>query len=150
MRVLKELEVSGRDRSLLHQYIQVDYRFPVGRTVENDRDLLGQLFGLGEGKDFEGFVERAKAAGKDHQRLGKVGEPVLAHEEVVELEVERRRDVGVGQLLKWQLDVKPNGLAAGFVCAAVRGLHNSRPTTGGDNEAALAALQGHRPLGEDV
>src|ERR1700761_4457578 len=148
MRVLKELEVSGRDRSLLHQYIQVDYRFPVGRTVENDRDLLGQLFGLGEGKDFEGFVERAEAARKDHQRFGKVGEPVLAHEEVVELEVERRRDVGVGQLLKWQLDVEPNSLAAGLVRAAVGRFHNSRAPTGGDDETALATLQGHRPLGK--
>ena len=98
-----------------------------------------------EGEDFEHLVERAEAAGKDHQRLGQIGEPILAHEEVVELEVERGRDVGVRRLLEGQLDVESDGLAAGLVGAAVGGLHDAGAAAGGDDEAALAALQGHAP-----
>ena len=62
---------------------------PVLRTVDDDGDLLGEFFGLGEREHLEHLVERAEAAGKDDQRLGQIGEPELAHEEVVEVEVER-------------------------------------------------------------
>jgi hypothetical protein len=51
--------------------------------------FLASFVGLVEGEELEHFVERAEAAGEDDQRFGEVGEPVLAHEEVVELEVER-------------------------------------------------------------
>ena len=39
-------------------------------------------------EDFEQLVHGAEAAGEDHQRLRQIREPELAHEEVVELEVQ--------------------------------------------------------------
>jgi hypothetical protein len=67
---------------------QVDDALPVARSVDEHGDLLGQLLGLRQGQQLEHLVQRAEAAGKDHQRLGQIGEPELAHEEVVELEVQ--------------------------------------------------------------
>src|ERR1700679_1159027 len=128
---LEEIQIPGRDSALLDKYIEVDYRFPIRRTIDDDRDLLGQLFGLRQSEDFEGLIDRAKTAGKDHQRLRKIREPVLAHEEIVELEVQRRRDIGIRHLLEWQLDVESDSVAAGFVRSAVCGLPNSRPAPRG-------------------
>jgi hypothetical protein len=86
---LEELDVLGRDGAGIHQHVEVEDLLPILRAVDDDGDLLGQLLGLGQGEDLEHLVEGAEAAGKDHQRLGQVGKPQLAHEEVVELEVER-------------------------------------------------------------
>ena len=107
----KRSHVLDGDGALFGEDVEVDDALPVGRAVDDDGDLLGELVGLGEGEQLEHFVQGAEAAGKDDQRLGEVGEPVLAHEEVVEVEVERGRDVGVGHLLEGQLDVQADGLA---------------------------------------
>ena len=96
-----------RDGALFGEHLEVDHFLPVLRSVDDDGDLLGELVGLGEGEKLEHFVEGAEAAGENDQRLGQVGEPVLAHEEVVELEVERGRDEGVGQLLEGQRMLRP-------------------------------------------
>ena len=53
-------------------------------------DLLGQLLGLRQRQHFHQLVHGAEAARKNHQRLRQVGEPELAHEEVVELEAQLR------------------------------------------------------------
>ena len=81
--------------------------------------------------------QRAEAARKDHQRLGQVREPELAHEEVVELEVQPVGDVRVGALLERQPDVQADRLAAGLVRAAVGRLHD-----------AGAAARGRRRSGD--
>ncbi len=84
---------------------------PVARSVNDDGDLLGQLPRLRQGEQLEHLVQGAESAGKDHQCLGQIREPELAHEKVVELEVQAGRDVGVGHLLEGQFDVEADGLA---------------------------------------
>src|SRR5260370_8817637 len=60
-------------------------------------------------------------------------EPQLAHEEVVKLEGQAARDVGIGQLLVGQPDVKPNSSSAGLGSAAIGGLHDSGTTSRADH-----------------
>jgi hypothetical protein len=108
------------------------------------------FLGLGEGEDFKHLVERAEAAGKDDQRLGEIGEPELAHEEVMELEVERGGDVRVGMLLEGQADVEAHGFAAGLVCASVGGFHDAGATAAGDDEAMTARGYLFGPGGEHM
>ena len=145
---LEEVEVLEGDGALFGHGFEVDDGLPVVGAVDDDGDLLGELFGLREGEQLEHLVERAEAAGEDDQRLGEVGEPVLAHEEVVELEVELGRDPGVGTLFEGQLDVEADGLAAGLEGAAVGGLHDAGTSAGGDDEAVAAAGQRVGPLGD--
>ena len=57
-------------------------------------------------KQLEQLVERPEAPRKDHQPLGEVREPVLAHEEVVELERQLGADVLVHALLERQGDAQ--------------------------------------------
>ena len=56
---------------------------------------FGELLGLHQREDLEHLVERAEPARKDHERLRQVREPELAHEEVVELEVQAVGDVRI-------------------------------------------------------
>ena len=81
------------------------------------------------------LVERAEAAGHDHEGAGIADEHQLAGEEVVE--VEAAVDVGVGLLLVRQLDVEPDRESAGFVGAAVGCLHQARPAAGDHGEAVF-------------
>src|ERR1700761_7559205 len=113
--VMEEIEVSGRDGAGVDQPVEVEDLLPVFGAVDDDGDVLGELVSLNEGENFKHLVDGAKAAGKDDQRLGQVGKPQLAHEEVVELEVERRGDIGVGSLLEGQADVEADGLAASLI-----------------------------------
>jgi len=53
---------------------------------------------------------------------------------VVELKVERRRDVPVGRLLEGQTNVHPDGLAAGLVRSAIGRLHDARPAARGNHK----------------
>src|SRR5204863_7007874 len=106
-------------------------------AVENDADFLRQLVGLDEREDFEELVARAEAAGKDHQRLREIREPELAHEEIVELELEPFGDVRIGTLLEGQPDVEADRLPAGFARAAVGRLHDAWTAAGRDDEAVI-------------
>ena len=90
----------------------------------------------------------AKAAGEHDERFGEVSKPVLAHEEVVELEVEFGRDVAVGQLLERQLDVEPDRLRASFPGAAVGRLHNAGAAARGNDEAVPRPGQRPGPGGD--
>jgi len=60
------------------------------------------------------FVHGAETARENHQGLSQVREPEFPHEEIVELEVKRGGDVGVGILLEGQIDVQTDCLATGF------------------------------------
>src|ERR1035438_9305915 len=121
---------------------------PVFAAVDDDEDFLGKFVGLREGENFEEFVDGAEAAGKNHQRFGEIGEPELAHEEIVELEVERGRDVLVGILLEGQIDVEADGFASGLVGTEVGGFHDAGTTAGGDDEAVAAGGNLNGPLGK--
>ncbi len=147
---LEEVEILEGDGSLLGEHLKVDDVLPVTGAVDDDGDGFGELVGLVEGEEFEHLVEGAEAAGEDDEGLGEVGEPELAHEEVVEVEVEGRGDVGVGELLEGELDVEADGFAAGLVSAAVGGLHDAGATAGGDDETVAAAGEGAGPLGGEA
>src|SRR5665811_2041785 len=117
---VKQLQVLGGDGTRVHQRLEIDYPVPVVLAIDHDANALGQLLGLHQGQQLEQLVEGAKPSRKNDQRLRQVGEPQLAHEEVVELEVQVGRDVRVGHLLEGQMNVEPDGLAARFGSAAIR------------------------------
>jgi hypothetical protein len=102
--------------------------------------------GLRQGEQFEHLVDGAEAPGKNDQRSRQIGEPVLAHEEVVELEVQRRRDVAVRRLFEGQLNVEADGFSAGLEGAAVGGFHDAGAAAGGDDKAMTAGLEAKAPL----
>ena len=146
--VAEQIQVLLGDRAPLRHRLEVEHLVPVLAAVEDDADLLRQLVGLREREDLEQLVAGAEAAGKDHQRLRQVREPELAHEEVVELEVQPVGDVRVGALLERQPDVEPDGLAAGLVRAAVGGFHDAGAAAGRDDEAMVLRRQRHAPRRE--
>ena len=147
---MEEIEILGRDGARIDQHLEVEDFLPVIRSINKDGDPFVDLPGLRQREDLEHLVEGAEAAGKNHQRLGQIGEPQLAHEEVVELEVERGRDVGIGPLLEGQQDVHADGFAAGLVRAAVGRFHNAGTAAGGDDETMLARGDGFGPLREQL
>src|SRR5579871_1222720 len=114
---LEKFDVLRRDRARVDEGLEVQHPVPVLAAVNHNENFLGQLVRLGEGKDLEQFVHRAEAAGKNHQPLRQIREPELAHEEVVELKVQRRSDVLVGILFEGKLDVESDAFSAGLVCA---------------------------------
>src|SRR5262249_48000896 len=138
VRILEQIQILWGDHVMLHQRVEVDDLFPILRTVEHGRHLFRQLLGLRQGEDLHHLVERAEAARKDHQRFRQIGEPELAHEKVVELEAQLRRDIWVGELFERQTYVQSDGFTAGIGCAAIGGFHNSRTAAGTDNEPARA------------
>ena len=115
--------------------MKVDHAVPIVPVVEDDRNLL-HAAGLAERQGVEQLVERAEAAGEDDQRLRPQQEVHLAQREVVELEAQLRRDVGIGHLLGGELDVEADRFRAGVVGAAVGGLHDARSAAGDDHVIA--------------
>src|SRR5882724_1379880 len=147
---LEQVKILRRDDSRIRHGLEVDDFVPILTAINDDEDFLGQFLGLRERHDFEQFVHGAEATRKNHQRLSQVREPELPHEKVVELEVERRRDVGVGILLEGQIDVKSDRLTAGFLGAEIRALHNARTSAGGHDETVALGWDLNGPLGEHV
>src|SRR3546814_1768492 len=86
----------------------------VAAAEQHYRHLLADLAGLHQRQQLEEFVQRAEAARHHHHGLGEIGEPELAHEEVVELEVQLAADVGIVDLLHRQRDVEADVEAARF------------------------------------
>src|ERR1700692_3111932 len=109
VRHLEQFEVWRRDHAGVDHSVEIDDFLPVRAAIDDNDNFLGQFLSLGKGEDFKKFVERAEAPGKDYERFGQIREPELTHEKVMELEVERRRDVGVRILLEGQIDVEANG-----------------------------------------
>ena len=118
--------------------VEVDEALPVLTAVNHHQNLLGQLLGLGQGQNFKKLVQSAEAAGKDHQGLGQIGEPELAHEEVMELKIKRRRDVGIRVLFEGQIDVEADGFPARLLGSQVGGFHDAGAASGGHDEAPAA------------
>jgi hypothetical protein len=84
-----------------------------------------------------------------HQRPRQVREPELAHEEVVELERQPRREVWVRALLVGEADVEADGPTAGLQGAPVRRFHDAAAPAGADDEP-LVAGEGLRPEGQQA
>ena len=121
---------------------------PVRAAVDDDDNLLGQFLGLGKGEDFKQFVKRAEASGKNHQRFGQICKPELTHEKVMELEVERGRDVRIRILLKGQMDVEADRFPSSFVGAEICRFHDAGAAAGGDDKTMALGGDLCGPFGE--
>src|SRR5204863_9597784 len=97
--------------------------------------LFGQFLCLCQGENLEQFVKSAETSREDHQSLRQVGEPVLPHEEVVELEIELGSNVAIRKLLERQSDIETYRLSSGLACAQVGSLHDPGSAAGSDDEA---------------
>ena len=108
------------------------------------------LPGLRERQDLHQLVQRAEAAGKHDERARQVREPELAHEEVVELERELARDIGIRLLLVRQHDVESDRPAAGIRGAAIGRLHDAAAATGADDVTMRVRRETLRPRGDEA
>src|SRR6266478_9342131 len=145
---LEQFEVWWRDHAGVDHGVEIDDFLPVRAAIDDNDNLLSQLLSLSKGEDFKKFVERAEASGKDHQRFGQIREPELTHEKVMELEVERRRDVGVRILLERQIDVEAYGFSASLVSAKICRFHDARSAAGSDDKAMALGGDLGGPFGQ--
>ena len=132
---------AARDERLAHPVQQAG---PVRGPDQHDREVA-DLAGLDEGQRLEQLVERAEAAGQDHERVGVLHEHRLAGEEVAELDAEV--DVRVEALLVGQLDVAADRQPAALLAAAVGRLHHARAAAGDDRVAGLGEPRAERSSG---
>src|SRR5512146_2607766 len=132
---MEEMNVVGRDGTSVGQSFQVQDLLPIGLAVDQDGNLFRKLFGLSQSEDFKQFVQGSESAGKNDERLREISEPELTHEEVVELKIQFRRDIGIGDLLERQADIQTDGFPAGFTRPEIGGLHDPRAAAGCDDEA---------------
>src|SRR5438445_13053656 len=145
---LEQFEVWWRDHADVDHGVEIDDFLPVRAAIDDNDNLFSQLLSLGKGEDFKKFVERTEASGKDNQRFGQIREPELTHEKVMELEVERRRDIGIRILLERQIDVEADGLSASFVSAKICRFHDARASAGGDDKAMALGRDLGGPFGQ--
>ena len=68
----------------------------------------------------------------------------------MELEVERRRDVGVRILFEGEVNVESDSFSAGFMGAEIGRFHDAGAAAGGDNEAVTLGGDLEGPFGEHV
>ena len=143
-----ELEVGRRDEPFLEHAgaDPVEHRRPVSGIAEHHREAA-DLAGLDQRQRLEQLVERAEAAGEDHEPLGGLHEHRLARVEVLE----RHRDVAVriAALLVREADVEADREPARLLAAAVRRLHHPGPAARDDREPRLRE-QPCRLAGEPV
>src|SRR5580704_9787370 len=97
--------------------------------------MRGKLVGLQQREHFPELVHGAEAAGKNDQGFGHLREPELAHEEVMEAEIQLGRDVGVRTLLVRKLNAEADRASTRFGRAAVGGLHDPRAAARADYKA---------------
>jgi hypothetical protein len=126
--------LTSRDGAFFDQHVQVDQALPVVGAEQHDGHRLG-LAGLHQREHLEQFVQRAKAAGEGHQRLGAHHEVHLAQREVVELEAQRAATRRGWPLLVRQGDVQAHRGRPHVVGAAVGGFHDAGAAAGADVDA---------------
>ena len=88
--------------------------------------------------------QRAVAAGKGDQRPRPLQEMQLAQGEIVELEAQFRRDIGIGILLVRQADVEADALRADVEGAAIGRLHDARSAAGDDQRGLVVGWRDWR------
>ncbi len=106
--------------------------------------------GLHQSEHFPELIHGAEAPGKNDERFRDLREPEFTHEEVFEIEAQLGADVRICKLFVRKLDRKTDGLATGFVSAAIRRFHDARPAAGTNNEAARPGAQRERPRSQLV
>src|SRR5215470_11680843 len=134
----EQLEILWGDRPRISHDLKIEHLVPVFAAINEHKYFLCQFLGLRQRKYFEEFIQSSEPSWKDDQCLRQVSEPELPHEKVMELEVQRRRDVGVRVLLKGKIDVEANGFASRFYRAQVRRFHDAWPSARGHNKAVPA------------
>ena len=102
---LEQVEVGSLDRAVGQRACRGSSRAgpPSSARPTRTTGKCADLAGLDQGQRLEQLVQRAEAAGQDHERVGVLHEHHLAGEEVAELDAEV--DVRVEALLVGQLDV---------------------------------------------
>ncbi len=115
-------------------------RSPELRTHQHDRKVA-HLAGLDECECLEEFIDRAESARHHHEGVGVLHKHDLAHEEVREVDADV--EIRIRHLLVREFDVAADGVAAGFLGAAVGRLHHPRPAAGHDREADPAEGRSH-------
>ena len=129
----------GEITPFVDQPLEIDDAVPIIAAEQQDRQRP-HLAGLDQGQQLEHLVARAVAAGEHRHRPRPDQEVHLAQREIVKLEAQLRRDIGVGQLLVRQHDVEPDAGRTDIVGAAVGRFHEARPAARADHELLLAVL----------
>src|SRR3954471_199902 len=144
---LEQFRILRSHSPSVDERLEVDYPVPVFAPVYHDQNFLRQLVGLRQRQDLEKLIHGAEAAREDHESLRKIGEPELAHEEVVKLKVQRRSDVLVRILLERKLNIQSDRLSSGFMRAEIGRLHDPGASARSDDEPVAAGGNLDRPLG---
>src|SRR5271170_4667217 len=144
----EKIEVFAADRSMAHQRFEVDDLLPVTGAVQHHRNRTIQLLGLLQSQNLEHLVQGAEAPGEYHEGSRQVCEPEFAHEEVMKLQRQFGRNVGVGPLLMRQSDVEADGPSASLGSAAIGRLHDPAAAPGANNVSMGAGGQVYRPCGD--
>src|SRR5918992_550872 len=131
-----EVEVLGADLLLIERLVAdpAHHPVPIVLAIQDDWEVV-DLAGLDQGQRLVQLVERAEAAGEDHEALGVLHKHDFAHEEVAELQAEV--DELVQALLEGKLDVAADRDAASLLRPAVRRLHDAWAAAGDDREPFL-------------
>ena len=127
--------------------LPVDDPLPPIAPEEQEGDRL-HASGLDQGEGFKHLVQRSKAAGKDAQGAGPHQEMHFTDREVVEVEGQVRRHIGIGGLFVLQDNVEPDGLAARLIRAAVSRLHHAGAAAGADHP--FPAIRQQRAFGDQT
>ena len=108
-------------------------------SKKQERHLL-HTPGLDQRQRLEHLVQRAKPAGKNANRRGAHQKMHLADSEVVKIETQFRRDIGIWRLFMWQHDIQANRPPAGILRATIAGLHDAGASSGHDDIIGAAVL----------
>src|SRR6266404_2827361 len=133
------------NRAAAQHVFPVQHAIPILAPVNQDQVAPLQFAGLHQGEHFPELVHCAVAAGKNNQRLGKLREPQLAHEKIMEHKAQLRADVVIRTLFVRQLNAQADGLSAGLGGAEIGRLHDSRPAPRADDEPARIVAERHGP-----
>jgi hypothetical protein len=96
--ITDQFQVRIVDCPFVGQKTKVDHAVPVIAADQNHGNLLHAVR-LAQSERVENLVQRAKPAGKGHQRLRAHHKVHLAQREIMKLKAQLGRDVGIGHLL---------------------------------------------------
>ena len=134
---MQALKVAGVDSPVGQRALAQpgEQAVPLAVAQQHDREVADRA-GLDQRERLEELVERAEAAGSDHEGARVAHEHDFAGEEVPEAQADV--DVGVEVLLAGQLDVAPDRQRPGVAGSEVRRLHQPRPAAGDDRVAGAS------------
>ena len=98
-----------------------------------------------QGQEFPQLIHGPIAAGEDDEGARGRREPQLAHEKVLEDEVQFRGHIRVGLLLGRELDIQADGEAARLGRAPVGRFHDPRTSAGAHDQKMFSPAQRERP-----